>query len=176
MRLHLSSQTINEIKGNIRNGFFKPVIFVQGYKVFCLKDRYWWRGLAAQLLDDDKILVLSKDGEYSEEEVVQFVEEHLDGLIDEYLVDKGYYPKERPSVYIDLSSYTQVNRRRDICDEPSVTNMKRRWKSTRIERSYSTPYYGPSSLRSVIGMRGIDQNGRFVTYDCPEDYGLRDRN
>lgn len=126
MRLHLSSQTINEVKSNIRNGFIKPAIFVQGYKVYCLRDRYWWRGVAAQLLDDNKILVISQQGEFSMEEVSDFVEEHLDGLIEEYLIDRGFYPKERPTVYIDLSCYTQVNRRRDICDEPSVSNMKRK--------------------------------------------------
>lgn len=157
----------------------RPMMTVEGYSVFyiCMKNRCWWRQsyLSAELIDKSNIYVYGYNRVPSTQDIRDFVEARLDGLIQEDLVNRGIARKSHTTALLDLDDYSYVNTRRDICDDLYVRQVKHKVKSSRIERTYSTPYVGEVP-RNIIGMRGIGSDGRLITIEPREDYGLRDRN
>lgn len=159
----------------LKKNHIAPVAIVEGYNVYYFKTYYWWSGFSGELVDKSNIYVYGNSSKADKDEIRDFVSEHIDEFIEEDLINRGLKRPYQTKSVLDLDSFSYANPRRDIDDEPSVKLMKRKYKSSRIERTYSTPYHGEVS-RNIIGMRGVSADGRLITIEPREDYGLRDRN
>lgn len=100
----------------------QPVAHVEGYNVYYFyRNTYWWWGeeritLSGELVDKNNVYVYGNRTKLDKQQIVSFVEEHLDGLIEEDLINRGIKTVPAVKSKIEIGSFSYANPRADIAD------------------------------------------------------------
>lgn len=149
---------------------------IEGYSVYRFLVDNRWGHIHAKIVDRDKIFVqVSRHFFNNVPFIKNYVEEKLDKLISDNVasIKKSHFHSD--SRVIEKGTFSYTNRRRDITDEEPLRIIKHKLKWSVISPTKTQGYVG-ETRRNVVGMRAIGPDGRFVTFQRGEDYGLKDRN
>ena len=156
-----------------------PLFVFEGYSVYIEKVytlSFKFREFKAKIRDKSNILI---EGYFehiiSRSFVEGYVKEHINKIIREDWQSKNkeqYDPKKRS---IDIHTFSDVNRRKDITDEEPLKVLKHKRKLFVKDPVKTEAYIGQLSS-NLIGQKALGPDGRLITVARKDDSGLRDNN
>lgn len=152
------------------------LMLVEGYKVYRFLVNVRWEYINAKIVDKSNIHVFVSTCYYNNIPFIKgYIEEKLDKMIKDHVdyIRKSHIHTDNRLIEKGTFSYTQ--RRSDITDEEPLKVLKHKRKSS-VTSPVKTQEYIGETRANLIGSRAISRDGRLVTFERGEDYGLIDKN
>lgn len=152
------------------------LMLVEGYKVYRFLVNVRWEYINAKIVNKSDIHVFVSSYYYNNIPFIKnYIEEKLDKMIKDHVdyIRKSHIHTDNRLIEKGTFSYTQ--RRSDITDEEPLKVLKHKRKSS-VTSPVKTQEYIGETRANLIGSRAISHDGRLVTFERGEDYGLIDKN